>query len=232
MIPKVIHYCWFGGGEQSPKMRKCIESWSKFCPDYEIVEWNETNYDVRKNAYLACCCDNKKWAFLSDYARLDIICENGGVYFDTDVEVVAGFDDLLEQKAFFGFETDAFVNTGLGFGSEKGGAAVRQMLQVYAPLLDGQHGTVVCPKLNTQALVELGLKADGTLQRFDDFTVYPADWFNPYDDPTGRLNKTNNTRSIHWYSKSWMDPKTVLRSKLTKPLHRVFGTDAFRKFRK
>ena len=104
MIPKKIHYCWFGGNEKPKSVKKCIDSWKKFCPDYEIIEWNESNFNIYENGYTKLCCENKRWAFLSDYARLKVIYDNGGIYFDTDVEVVKSFDDLLDCDAFFGFE--------------------------------------------------------------------------------------------------------------------------------
>lgn len=223
MIPKKIHYCWFGRGEKPKLARRCIASWKKFCPDYEIIEWNEDNFDINTNAYTKMCYEQKRYAFLTDYLRLLIIQEHGGVYFDTDVEVVKPLDDLLDCGAFFGFETDRYVNTGEGFGAEAGHPVVRQMLKEYEPLLDGIHGTVGCPHLNTDALLKFGLEQNGRLQNLGDVTVYPADYFNPYDDPTGILTKTENTYSIHWYGKSWMDKGTVLRSKLSKPLHRILN---------
>lgn len=223
MIPKKIHYCWFGRGEKPKLARRCIASWKKFCPDYEIIEWNEDNFDINTNAYTQMCYAQKRYAFLTDYLRLLIIQEHGGVYFDTDVEVVKPLDDLLDSGAFFGFETDRYVNTGEGFGAEAGHPVLGQMLEEYEPLLDGTHGTVGCPHLNTDALVKFGLKQNGKLQNLGDVTVYPADYFNPYDDPTGILTKTENTYAIHWYGKSWMDKGTVLRSKLSKPLHRALN---------
>ena len=220
MIPKKIHYCWFGWGEKGKLAQKCIASWKRFCPDYEIIEWNEDNYDMNENAYVRYCYENKKWAFLSDYVRLAVVCREGGIYFDTDVEVVRSFDDLLDCGAFFGFETDQYVNTGEGFGAEAGNPVVQQMLKEYDFLLDRLHGTVGCPHLNTEALLKFGLQQNGQFQKLGNAVVYPADYFNPYDDPTGILSKTKNTYSIHWYGKSWMDKKMILRSKLTKPIHR------------
>lgn len=223
MIPKKIHYCWFGRGEKPKLAQKCISSWKKYMPNYEIIEWNENSFDINTNAYTKMCYEQKKYAFLTDYLRLIIINKQGGIYFDTDVEVIKSFDSLLECGAFFGFETDQYVNTGEGFGAEPGNAIVQQMIKEYNYLLDGQHGVVGCPHLNTDALLKFGLVQNGKKQRIADAVVYSADYFNPYDDPTGILTKTENTYSIHWYGKSWMDKKTVLRSKLMKPLHRIFG---------
>ena len=231
MIPKKIHYCWFGRGELSAKAQKCIKSWKKYCPDYEIIEWNEDNFDVHQNEYTKKVYTEKKYAFLSDYARLKVVYEHGGVYLDVDVELVKSLDDLLENDAFFGFETKEFINTGVGFGAKQGSTAVKTLLEEYNQLLDGTKDVIGCPKLNTEGLIKLGLERNGQLQKLDECTVYPAEYFNPYDDPTGRLNKTKNTHSIHWYAKSWMDKKSIIRSKLTQPLHRIFGTDFFRKKR-
>ena len=229
LIPKTIHYCWFGRGEKPKLAQKCIASWKKFCPDYEFVEWNEDNFDVNRNGYTRMCYEQKKYAFLSDYVRLLVIEEHGGIYFDTDVELLRPLDQLLTHPSFFGFEDAEHVNTGVGFGAESGNPAVQAMLAEYDPLLSGEQGIIGCPILNTNALQKLGLCLNGEKQDLGIAVVYPADYFNPYDDPTGKLNKTKNTFSIHWYSKSWMSKGTVLRSKLTKPLHRLFGKDFFRK---
>lgn len=223
MIPKKIHYCWFGGNEKSKEAEKCISSWRKYCSDYEIIEWNEDNFDVGQNPYTKYCYENKKWAFLTDYIRLIVLEKEGGVYFDTDVELCRNIDFLLDSPAFIGFETEQYVNTGMGFGSEPHGVMVKSMIEEYEPLLDGQHGVIGCPILNTKAMVKLGLEQNGKLQHLSAATVYPIDWFNPYDDSTGILKKTENTVSIHWFSKSWFSKKQLLRSKLGKIFRRVLS---------
>ena len=228
MIPKKIHYCWFGRNPKPKLAEKCIASWEKYCPDYEIVEWNEDNFDIGMNAYTRSAYEQKKYAFLSDYARLLIIYEHGGIYFDTDVELLKPIDDLLENKSFIGFETADHVNTGLGFGAEKNSEIVKLMEEEYRDLLDKEGSFVGCPILNTNALVKAGIVLNGKEQDLDGNKVYPIEHFNPYDDPTGKLNITKNTYSIHWFAKSWMSKSTVLRSKLTRPLHRLFGTNFFR----
>lgn len=232
MIPKTIHYCWFGRGKKSKLMQKCIASWKKYCPDYEIIEWNEDNFDIHMNGYTRMCYEQKKYAFLSDYVRLYVIEKYGGLYFDTDVELIRSPEPLMKDDAFFGFEDAAHVNTGVGFGAKPGNPVVQAMLAEYNELLQGDKGVIGCPLLNTNALKKFGLCPNGQKQNLESVVVYSADYFNPYDDPTGRLRKTKNTFSIHWYSKSWMSRKTVLRSKLTKPLHRIFGVDAFKRFPK
>lgn len=227
MIPKTIHYCWFGRGEKPKLAQKCIASWRKYCPDYDIIEWNEDNFDLDTNPYTRRCYDNKKYAFLSDYARLMIVETHGGFYFDTDVELVKSLEPLREHSAVFGFENDRFVNTGEGFGAEAGNAVVAAMREEYVPLLDGTRGTIGCPHLNTQAFLRLGLIQNGKYQEVAGAAVYPAEYFNPYDDVTGRLMKTENTISVHWYSKSALSKKTIIRSKITRPFHRIFGEHCF-----
>lgn len=226
MIPKKIHYCWFGRGELSAKAQKCIASWKKYCPDFEIIEWNEDNFDIHMNAYTEMCYTNRKFAFLSDYARLVIIAKEGGIYFDVDVEVIRPLESLLGHASFFGFETNELVNTGMGFGAEAQNPVVLSMLSAYDELLDGGHGTVGCPILNTRGLDAHGLVRNGAYQDLGTAVVYPPEYFNPYDDATGRLYTTQNTYSIHWYAKSWMSRWQVMRSTISKPLHRLMETKA------
>lgn len=235
MIPKKIHYCWFGKGEKPKLAKKCIASWKKYCPDYEIVEWNESNFDIGRYPYAKYCYDNKKWAFLSDFVRLVVIAEQGGIYFDTDVELLRKPDELLQYKAFYGFENSDNVATGLGFGAIAHHITINAMLQEYFELRVNEQGEfpiIKCPALNTKALLKYGLILDGSRQNIAEAEILPMEYLNPYDDPTGKLRRTKNTISVHWYSKSWMDKKTIIRSKITKPFHRIFGTECFRRFKK
>ena len=232
MIPKTIHYCWFGGKEKPKLAQKCIRSWKKYCPDYKIIEWNENNFDVHQNDYTSFLYENKKYAFLSDYVRLKVVFDQGGVYFDTDVEVIKSIDNFLKYEAFYGFENDQYVASGLGFGAEKGHITLAKMLEIYdntQPNNDNTFPITGCPIINTNALVELGLLRNGKMQMVCNAIILPEDYLNPYDDPTGRLNKTNNTVSIHWYAKSWMSKGKIIRSTLSKPLHRLLGKDFFRR---
>ena len=235
MIPKKIHYCWFGGNAKSKLAKKCIDSWKKYCPDYEIIEWNESNFDVTQNNYLKFCYENKKWAFLSDMARLMIVYSEGGIYFDTDVEMIKNIDFMLGYKAFFGFENRKYINTGLGFGAEVHYPVIKDMLKPYEELQmskDLSYPLVTGPQLNTAALKKWGLQLTGEKQYLKDMIILPADYMNPYDDPTGMLKKTENTLTIHWYSKSWLDRKSIVKSKITRPFHRIFGTECFRWLKK
>lgn len=234
MIPKKIHYCWFGKKPKSGLYRKCIESWYRLCPDYEITEWNEDNFDLGRHPYLQWCYDRGKWAFISDFARLIILKEQGGIYLDTDVELIRSPNGLLEYGAFMSFENNTYINTGIGLGSEPGHPVLDVLLQSYlemSPDGDGNFSLVPCPRLNTQVLLPLGLRQDGTRQQVCRAEILPSDYMNPYDDPTGSLHKTENTVSIHWYGKSWMNKRTILRSCLTRPIHRIFGVDALKRFR-
>lgn len=231
-IPKKIHYCWFGRGEKPKLAQKCIASWKKYCPDFEIIEWNEDNFDVNLNGYTRMCYEQKKYAFLSDYVRLVVVEEYGGIYLDTDVEVVASVDKLLVHNAFYCFENTEYVASGLGFGSVAHGESIQAMLSEYDFLMDGSEGTRGCPILNTQALVKHGLQRNGKLQSVGDALILPSDYMNPFDTATGKLTKTKNTVSIHWYSATWLSPWRRMRTRVMRPLHRVFGVDTFKRFRK
>ncbi len=235
MIPKIIHFFWFGDNDKPAKTKKCINSWKKFCPDYQIIEWNESNFDIDMNEYTKYTYNNKKFAFLSDYARLIVVYRYGGIYFDTDVELLKRPDELLNNKAFFGFENNDNVNTGHGFGSEADNPMIENMLKEYHGLKKNADGSFVltpCPKLNTEVLLKYGLRCNGQTQKLGDAVVYSADYFNPYDDAKGRLKKTKNTISIHWYAKSWIGKKEIIISKISKPFHRLFGDDCFARFKR
>ena len=230
MIPKTIHYCWFGRGEKPKLAQKCIASWHRYCPDYEIIEWNEDNFPIAEYPYAQYCLETKKWAYLSDFVRLAVVKEYGGIYFDTDVELLCAPDKLLQYEAFYGFETDEYVATGLGFGAEKEHPTIAAMLQPYLEMqadANGAYPVIGCPKLNTEALLPFGLKRNGLRQTVAGAEILPADYLNPFNDHTGKLTKTENTVSIHWYGKSALDKKTILRSRLTRPFHRVFGEHCF-----
>ncbi len=198
-IPKKIHYFWFGGGEKNAKVKKCINSWKKYCPDYEIIEWNENNYDIKKHPFMMKAYEDRKWAFVSDYARLDVLYENGGIYLDTDVELIKNFDELLENHAYIGFEREDLIGDGQGFGGEKGFPIFKEMMDVY----NGLEEYIESPKLRTQVLKEHGLRLDGSRQNVDGMEIYPIDFFCPKNYKTGRIQITPNTMSIHHFEASW-----------------------------
>lgn len=211
MIPKIIHYCWFGRNPKPKLAEKCIKSWKKYCPDYEIIEWNEDNYDVTKIPYTKAAYDAKMWGFVTDYARLDIIYNHGGIYLDTDVELLKSYDCFLMYAGFAGFESEKFVNTGLGMGAEEGNSMIRYLMETYQQLNpfqeDGALNFIPCPKLDTPVLVQHGLKLDGSYQMIDDnFAIFPIDFFCPLDPETGLFSKTKNTAAIHHFTASWCAP--------------------------
>lgn len=221
MIPKIIHYCWIGGTPLPEIAKKCIESWKKCCPDYEIREWNESNYDFTQNVYMKEAYEVKKWGFVSDYARLDIIYRYGGFYLDTDVELLKSLDPFCTEKFYMGCEAREAVNSGLGFGAERGTPLLKEMMDsIYGDrhfiCNDGSLDVTPSPRLNTSFLREKGLRLDGDIEKLDcGITIYPAEYFAPKDFKTGQVVLTDKTYSIHHYDASWMEPedKQVLRIK-------------------
>ena len=218
MIPKIIHYCWFGRGEKPELAKKCIASWRRFCPDFEIREWNEDNCDYLTMPFMAEAYAAKKYAFVSDVMRLIVLEQYGGVYFDTDVEVVKDISPLLDDEGFIGFENDRFVASGLTIAAVAHHPVIQAMIAEYEKLHyvqpDGSITPVGCPRLNSDVMERFGLVRNGQEQVIAGIHVYPSDWFNPLDSVTGELNKTENTYSIHWYSMSWMPKRTQIKAKL------------------
>jgi len=209
MIPKKIHYCWFGGKPLPKAALKCIASWRKYCPDYEIKEWNETNYDVNKIYYTAQAYQAKKYAFVSDYARFDILYEYGGVYFDTDVEVIKPIDSLIKRGAFAGIERPGAIAAGLGL-------ACRQREPIFADILasyeqscffkpDGSMDLTTVVVRVTDIFKRYGFTAENKIQTIKDITIYPVDYFSPKNPKTGELKITSNTYSIHHFDASWLE---------------------------
>ena len=208
MIPKIIHYCWFGSNPLSETAQECIASWRKYCPEYEIKEWNESNFDLNCCDFVKEAYEAKKWAFVSDVARLKIVYEEGGIYLDTDVQVVKSFDDLLSNQCFLGEETTGFINTGLGFGAEKHSLIVKELFEMYIgkhfKLEDESFDMVPCPQKNTEPLFKYGYQFSGIkIWENEHVTIYPPEYFCPLDYEKQTLEKTNKTYSIHWYNASW-----------------------------
>ena len=224
-IPKVIHYCWFGGNELGKKEIDCINRWKKIMPEYKIIRWDETNYDVNKNDFMKEAYKNKKWAFVSDYARLDIIYNYGGLYFDTDVETIKKFDNLLDNECFIGFESSGYLATGLGFGAKKNNQFVKMNLDKYNNIkFDiNDNNSISCPRITTELLKEMNFKIDNTYQKNNLVTLYPADFFCPQDFYTYKLKITNNTYSIHHYSMSWHSKRDKRWKKISILFSRIFG---------
>lgn len=226
-IPKVIHYCWFGGNPIPDSVKKCISSWKKYCPDYKIIEWNESNYNT-DNVYAKEALNHKKWAFYSDYARLDIVYQNGGIYLDTDVELIKSLDEVLNDECFLGVETTGFIATGLGFGAVKKNKNIKAMLDEYEGLhfayKDGTFDTLPCPMRNTQPFIQYGFKKNSReIQILNGAVIYPAEFFCPLDYETNTLEITAKTISIHQYHSSWVSTKDVKYHKLEQKLIQKCG---------
>ena len=218
MIPHIIHYCWFGGKPLPKLAKKCLASWQHYFPGWEIREWSERNFDVHCHPYAEMAYNEKRWAYLSDIVRLIVVEKYGGIYFDTDVEVIRYHQELIESyQAWFGFELAEYVNTGLGFGAIPHHPAVQAMVHKY----DNLQTIVGCPQLNTEALVERGLVCNGKKQQVAEAIVLPIDYLCPLNDATGILNKSTNTVSIHWFAKSPHGKIAFYRSKLTRIYHRI-----------
>lgn len=208
VIPKKIHYCWVGGNPIPEKNLKCIDSWKRFCPDYEIVEWNESNYDFTKNRYMHEAYEARKWGFVPDYARLDIIYTHGGIYLDTDVEIVRSLDELLYNDAFCGFEDMKHIAFGLGFGSKVNFPLFKDMRDFYndIPFIkeDKSLNLIASPILQTEFLLKRGLNQGGGFQVLKGLAIYPVEYFAPLSLGTRHLKRTSNTYSIHWFDGSWL----------------------------
>lgn len=217
-IPKMIHYCWFGGTPIPMQLLTYMQSWKNYCPDYEIVRWDESNYDVKQNKYMYEAYQHKKWAFVSDVARLDIINRYGGVYLDTDVELIRNIDDLLCDEAFCGFDSGVTIATGLGFGAKAGFSLIEKQLHEYDNISfireDGTLNSTTCVRYSTKVLMEEGLKRQNILQEIDGMKIYPSDVLSPKNFITGQLSITPNTYAIHhattiWKSDEWKKKRKV-----------------------
>lgn len=209
LIPRKIHYCWFGGKPLPESVKKCIESWRKYCPDYEIIQWNEKDVEIQNFDFMKVAYENKKWAFVSDYARYKILYENGGIYLDTDVELIKNLDDLLNNKAYMGFESNEYVNTGLGFGAIKGHPLLLEILDFYNQVDLRKHlediNKVTTPIIVTNILNKHGLLTNGELQDLGDIMIFPTDYFSPKSPFTRIINRTDNTYSIHQFDATWVN---------------------------
>ena len=211
MIPKKLHYCWFGRNPKPLLAKKCMKSWRKLCSDYEIIEWNEDNYDLSKAPiYVQQAYAAKKWAFVTDYVRLQVVYENGGIYLDTDVQLLKKLDPLLDNQAYFGFETEEFVATGLGFGAVQGLPILKELMEDYhnSPfvLVDGSFNLTPCPVLNTEVFLRHGLRQDNSMQVLDGAVrILPTEYLRPREYEPNKFKLTENTYSIHWYGGSWTE---------------------------
>jgi hypothetical protein len=207
MIPKVIHYCWFGGNPFPEIVKECMDSWTKHCPDYQIIEWNESNFDVFSCPYTKQAYEAKMWAFVSDYARIKILYEKGGIYMDTDVELLKNLDPLLKNKAFMGFEAQLAVNSGLIAGSIAKLPIIGELVNEYHDFeftrKDGSYNLTPCVEYQTNLLEKYGLLKENRIQVVEDLKIYPIEYFSPFNHITGSLNVKEETYSIHKFEGLW-----------------------------
>lgn len=227
MIPKIIHYCWFGGKDLPNSALKCIESWKRYMPDYEIQRWDESNFDVSETTYSAEAYRMGKYAFVSDYARFKILYEKGGIYLDTDVEIIKPLHEIIENGPFVGLEKGEVVNPGLGMGAYAEMPVLKDILRHYQSIHflkdDGtiNYDTVVV--YTTALLHEKGWT--GKEPEIAGLRIYPQEYFCPLDYMTKKLSVTENTYTIHHYSASWITPKQMLYRRVKQ----LFG-DRFARF--
>lgn len=234
-IPKIIHYCWFGRGEKPEIVKRCIESWENTLKDYEIIEWNEDNFDVNRNKYVEEAYENKKYAFVSDYVRVEALYHMGGIYLDTDVEVYKSLDELLEEESFWGFEEKNYIATST-IGSKPGNILIKQFVDFY----EGKSYNEISKNLETSTNVqivtnifkEIGFKMNGEKQTIENIgTIYPQEYFSPYDYINYYDKKTDNTYTMHHFYKSWVSPKDKMKSNIKKVLAKTIGGKNIAKIR-
>jgi len=222
MIPKIIHYCWFGGKPLPKLAEKCIASWKKYCPDYEIKRWDETNFDVHCNKYVEQAYEAKKWAFVSDFARLSALVKEGGIYLDTDVELLSSLTPCLESDAFLGFETKDSIGTCI-IGSIPDFVVFKDFYSSYEGLSfvkeDGSLDTTTNVKRLTEFLQRYDLIFNNEFQQVQDIHIYPSDYFCPKNPYTLKTTLTDKTVAIHHFDGSWLP----LSSKILIFMTSIFG---------
>jgi len=239
MIPKIIHYCWFGENPLPELAQKCIASWKKYCPDYELVLCNESSFDVNSVPFTAQVAKAKKWGFIVDYLRAYLVYNHGGIYLDVDVELLKPFDDnMLQNKCFGGFESgfenENLVNPGNIFAGEKKCDIAKEIIDFYSSYNfikeSGELNLTPSPKIFTNILQKYGLKNENVYQNLGVFTAYPAEYFCPKSYVTGLTNITKNTISIHHYDGSWLSVGAANRQKIIYGMFSALGDNAFSKF--
>lgn len=222
-IPKIIHYCWFGGGSYSSLIKRCMESWHRFCPDYQFICWNETNSPIHDNDYVSQAFKSRKWAFVSDYVRLTALYSCGGIYLDTDVELKAPLDPFLKYRAFMGFESDNGIATCI-IGAEPQHSFIGEAAHSYDGRNflkdDGSFDMTTNVQTITDLLCRAGLRRDGSRQQVADAEIFPADFFSPKSPETVRTRYTSNTVSVHHFNGTWLSASQKRNMKIA----RILGT--------
>ncbi|MFC5406786.1 glycosyltransferase family 32 protein [Cohnella soli] len=235
-IPRIVHYCWFGRGPKPGKIEKCMKSWRKHLGDYEFIEWNEDNFDVGCNRYVKEAYEAKKYAFVSDYARLKALYEHGGVYLDTDVEVIRSLDRFLTHEAFSGFEDETFLQSGT-MGAVKGHVWIEELLRHYDGrcflLPDGKFDTTTNTAVISEICAKHGLVLNGQYQALPNgVTFYPRTYFSPYDYINGGSYRTSDSYTIHHFAQSWLPLRVRLQGRVKRVVSRVIGPSNIARLRK
>lgn len=235
-IPRIIHYCWFGGKEKPEIIKKCINSWQIHLVGYEIREWNEDNFDINQNLYVSEAYKAKKFAFVSDYVRVYALYKFGGIYLDTDVEIFKSFNGILHHDSFWGFEQENYIATST-IGSVKGNKLIKIFLDSYEEKKfikeDGNYDDLTNVAIVTELLKNMGLKTNGEYQEIEGIgAFYPQTYFSPYDYINCRKFITENTYTIHYFYKSWLPLSARVKTKIKLILSNVLGEDAIFRLRK
>ncbi len=220
IIPKRIHYMWLGKTEFPDSLKRCIDSWRKFCPDYEIIQWDESNYDVDKCCYMKQAYQQKRFGFVPDYARLDILYHCGGIYMDTDVELVRSLDNLLYQEAFSSVEKWQVINFGGCSGAVAGHPSLKPFLHAWEQRKfirdDGTLDTLSSGYVDTRVALDNGYVLNGQNQTIMGMNIYTYDYFHPYDYMSGKTEMTDDTYGIHHFNGSWLDDHMRLADRQTR----------------
>lgn len=234
-IPKIIHYCWFGGKEKPDIVKKCLESWHVFLREYEIIEWNEENFDLTINPYVLEAYKAGKYAFVSDYVRVHSLFNHGGIYLDTDVEVFKSFDNLLHHESFWGFEQENYIATST-IGSKQGNVLIKEFLDSYQNKHfkqdDGSFDDLTNVAILTEILEKRGLIKNGEYQEIIDIGVfYPQTYFSPYDYINCRTFTTEHTYTMHHFYKSWLPARARVKSRIKVFVAKIIGGDNLARIR-
>lgn len=234
-IPKIVHYCWFGRGEKPAIVEQCINSWRKKLIDYEIIEWNEDNFDVNCNIYVKEAYENKKYAFVSDYVRIHALYNMGGIYLDTDTEVFKSLDEFLDEDSFWGFEEKNYIATST-IGAKKGNKLIKMFLDFYQGKSFNETSKNIETSTNVQIVTkifkDLGFEMNGEKQTIEGIgTIYPQEYFSPYDYINYYDKRTKNTYTMHHFYKSWISPRDRMKSNIKKVLANTIGGKYIAKIR-
>lgn len=225
-IPKIIHYCWFGDGQIPKENQAYIDEWKTICPDYRIIKWDESNYDVNKVAFMREAAKCKQWAFVSDYARLDIVNTYGGIYLDVDVQLLKNFGNLLENKSFWGIEKDynheLYVASGLGFGSVAHNLVLSELLDFYQDEQFSKESLAAAPVFCRRIFEKHGFEQKNKIQQLDFGAIYPTEYFDTMNC-FGKIKITKNSISTHHYLGSWINNPKNSENMLLKKCVYYFG---------